>query len=67
MNLEPIKKLISNFLNSETTKNQKIQYNFAKSGNFAEILAKFAIFSKKILKIKFLKLIIFKVFIKFQT
>ena len=24
MNLEPIKKLISNFLNSETTKNQKI-------------------------------------------
>ena len=26
MNLEPIKKLISNFLNSETTKNQKIYY-----------------------------------------
>ena len=26
MNLEPIKKIISNFLNSETTKNQKIYY-----------------------------------------
>ena len=29
MNLEPIKKLISNFLNSETTKNQKIQYTLS--------------------------------------
>ena len=29
MNLEPIKKLISNFLNSETTKNQKIYYTLS--------------------------------------
>ena len=29
MNLEPIKKLISNFLNSETTKNQKIYYTIS--------------------------------------
>ena len=29
MNLEPIKKLISNFLNSETTKNRKIYYTLS--------------------------------------
>ena len=29
MNLEPIKKIISNFLNSETTKNQKIYYTLS--------------------------------------
>ena len=29
MNLEPIKKLVSNFLNSETTKNQKIYYTLS--------------------------------------
>ena len=29
MNLEPIKKLISNFLNSETKKNQKIYYTIS--------------------------------------
>ena len=29
MNLEPIKKIISNFLNSETTKNQKIYYTIS--------------------------------------
>ena len=29
MNLEPIKKLISNFLNSETTKNQKIYFTLS--------------------------------------
>ena len=29
MNLEPIKKLISNFLNSATTKNQKIYYTLS--------------------------------------
>ena len=29
MNLEPIKKLISNFLNSEKTKNQKIYYTLS--------------------------------------
>ena len=29
MNLDPIKKLISNFLNSETTKNQKIYYTLS--------------------------------------
>ena len=29
MNYEPIKKLISNFLNSETTKNQKIYYTLS--------------------------------------
>ena len=29
MNFEPIKKLISNFLNSETTKNQKIYYTLS--------------------------------------
>ena len=29
MNLEPIKKLFSNFLNSETTKNQKIYYTIS--------------------------------------
>ena len=29
MNLEPIKKLISNFLNSETKKNQKIYYTLS--------------------------------------
>ena len=29
MNLEPIKKLISNFLNSERTKNQKIYYTLS--------------------------------------
>ena len=29
MNLEPIKKLISNFLNSETTKKQKIYYTLS--------------------------------------
>ena len=29
MNLEPVKKLISNFINSETTKNQKIYYTLS--------------------------------------
>ena len=29
MNLEPIKKIISNFLNSETTKNKKIYYTLS--------------------------------------
>tara|TARA_B100000282_G_scaffold66172_1_gene44497 strand:- start:114 stop:359 length:246 start_codon:yes stop_codon:yes gene_type:complete len=29
MNLEPVKKLVSNFLNSETTKNQKIYYTLS--------------------------------------
>ena len=29
MNLEPIKKIISNFLNSETTKNRKIYYTLS--------------------------------------
>ena len=29
MNYEPIKKLISNFLNSETTKNQKIYFTLS--------------------------------------
>ncbi|MDC2984297.1 hypothetical protein OAY27_02835 [Candidatus Pelagibacter sp.] len=29
MNLEPIKKLISNFLNAEKTKNQKIYYTLS--------------------------------------
>ena len=29
MNLEPIKTIISNFLNSETTKNQKIYYTIS--------------------------------------
>jgi len=29
MNLEPIKKIIFNFLNSETTKNQKIYYTLS--------------------------------------
>ena len=29
MNLEPVKKLISNFMNSETTKNQKIYYTLS--------------------------------------
>ena len=29
MNLEPIKKIISNFLNSETTNNQKIYYTIS--------------------------------------
>ena len=29
MNLEPIKKLVSNFLNSETTKNRKIYYTLS--------------------------------------
>ena len=29
MNLEPIKKLISNFLNSQKTKNQKIYYTLS--------------------------------------
>ena len=29
MNLEPIKTIISNFLNSETTKNQKIYYTLS--------------------------------------
>ena len=29
MNLEPIKKLVSNFLNSETTKNEKIYYTLS--------------------------------------
>ena len=29
MNLEPVKKLISNFINSETTKKQKIYYTLS--------------------------------------
>ena len=29
MNLEPVKKLISNFINSETTTNQKIYYTLS--------------------------------------